>query len=165
MNPIFETELYKSAPLKTYMSISALSGATGIDKRYLKMAKKNGLDGFTLNSRVNWTTLKPLFEAAYDSLIDTEKDDILFWNKENKKKDAALKDLQIKKMEKNLVEPDDVRQLMVEIATKQSVVIKKVFNELPPKIAGKSEIDCKVLLDAAQQDIFNVLQNRIDTYK
>lgn len=160
-----ETELYKNAELKQYSSITALSAATGVPKKILSAAKKKNCAGFYTNNTVHWKTAKPALEAMLPSIEACESDDIGFWKKEIAKKDAALKDLQIKKLEQNLIEPDEVRQLMVELATKQSVVLKRVFSELPPKLAGKSEIECKVILDETLKTIFEVLSDKIDKWK
>lgn len=159
-----ETDLYKSAELKTYTSISALSQATGIPKKLLAAAKKKNCRGNYANGTINWKTAKEAFEKMLDELEAAATDDIAFWKKENAKKDVALKELQIKKLEKNMIEPSEVKELMVEIATKQSVVLKRVFAELPPKCAGKSEIECKLILDEALETIFTVLKDKCDKW-
>jgi len=159
------TDLYKNAELKTYASATSLSKATGIPKKLLLIASKQNCEGFESNNRINWSKARAPFEVMLDNLEAKADDDLSFWTKENKKKDVALKELQIKKLEKNLIEPEEVRQLMVELATKQSVVLKRIFGELPPKVAGKGEADCKIILDEALKNIFTVLQNKIDEWK
>lgn len=159
------TDLYKNAELKTYSSVTALSKATGIPKKLLANAKKKNCVGFNANNTVNWEKAKTAFEAMLDSIELEARDDIGFWNKENKKKDVALKELQIKKLERNLIEPEEVKEILIELATKQSVVIKRVFSELPPKLAGKNEAEIKVILDEGMQTIFNVLKDKLDNWQ
>ena len=158
------TDLYKNAELKIYSSVTQLSKITGIPKKLLTSAKRKDCVGFNANGTINWNKAKPAFEAMLDTLEAEARDDIGYWNKENKKKDVALKELQIKKLERNLIEPEEVKQLLIELATKQSVVIKRVFGELPPKCAGKSETDIKIILDEGMQTIFEILKNKIDNW-
>lgn len=55
-----------------------------------------------------------------------------------------------------MLEPEEVKNMFIELATKQSVVIKKIFSELPPRIAGKSEQECKIILDKYLEEIFEL---------
>jgi len=162
---IFDTDKYKNAELKTYQSVSALCDATGLDKKLVKLAKKRNTVGFNNNQSVNWKLLRPAFEEMYNDLVEISTDDIAYWKKEIAKKDVSLKELQIRKLEKDMLEPEEVKNLIVELATKQSVVLKRVFLELPPKLAGKSEQEIKLTLDKSLEDIFTVLQGKIDRWK
>lgn len=159
------TEQYKSTELKSYTSITTLCAVSGIPRKLLKLAKGKACAGFLANGSIQWVKAKPAFEAMLPELLDQSSDDIGYWKKEIAKKDVALKELQIKKLEQNLIEPDEVKQLLVELATKQSVLLKRVFGELPPKLAGKSEVECKVILDEALKDIFSVLADKITKWK
>lgn len=162
MNSIFETEQYKNAELKTYTSITALCSATGLDKRIVKLAKKSNLEGFNSNQTVNWSKLRPVLELEYDNLLSAGDNDISYWKREIAKKDSRLKELQIKKLEKNLIEPEQVKQFMVEFATIQSTMLKKIFNEMPPKLIGLDEPAIKNILDRELQEVFNILSKKID---
>lgn len=162
MNNFLNTDLYKNAEVKTYTSISALSSATGIPKRILKLAKKQNFAGFQNNNNVNFKTLKPILEASIGTLIEDESDDIGYYKKEIAKRDVELKDLQIKKLERNMIEPEAVKAMLIELSTLQSIVINNVFNELPPKLSGKSEGDIKIILDTNLQTIYDVLKNKIN---
>lgn len=150
------TDLYKNVELKTYTSIAALSNASGIPRPLLKLAKKQNYAGFQLNQSVNFRLLKPDLENNIDDLIMMDSDDIQHYKKEIAKREVKLKDLQIKKLEKGMLDPEDVKGMLIELATKQSVVIKKIFSELPPRISGKSEQECKVILDKYLKDIFDL---------
>ena len=157
MNKDFlNTDLYKNCELKTYTSIAALSNASGIPRPLLKLAKKQNYDGFQLNQSVNFRILKPDLENNIDELLLMGSDDIQHYKKEIAKREVKLKDLQIKKLEKNMLEPEEVKNMFIELATKQSVVIKKIFGELPPRISGKSEQECKVILDKYLEQIFEL---------
>lgn len=157
-----QADLYKNAELKTYTSISALSIAAGIPKKILALAKKRGCSGFYTNSTVNWKVAKEPFESMLNELEEVGADDIAYWKKEIAKKDVVLKQLQIKKLEQNLIEPEEVKQLLIELATKQSVEIKKIFGELPPKCAGKNEIDIGIVCKKYEEQLFQVLQSVIE---
>lgn len=159
MNTDLLTDKYKNAELKIYTSISALSFSTGIDKKYFKIAKKRSFAGFCANNTVDWRKLKPVFDEEYDNLVNDAPDDIGHYKKEIAKREVKLKDLQIKKLEKGMLDPEDVNRMMIELATKQSVILKRIFGELPPRISGKSEPECKVILDKALQEIFDVLKD------
>jgi hypothetical protein len=163
-----ETDLYKNAKLKTYTSISAVSAATGIPKVILKMAKKQNVDGFNTNSTISLSRLKAALPKFIETLEGKDVDDledISYWKKEIAKNDAKLKELQIQKLEKDLIEPDDVRRLLIDIATVQSVVLNSSFAELPPKISGKSEADCKIILDETLKKIYGILADKISSYE
>jgi len=162
MNELFNSDQYQKAELKTYNSVSALSSTLGIDKKVIALAKKKNLPGFRSNNTVNWGELKKPFEDSIDELLEALPDDIGTYKKEIAKRDVKIRDLQIKKLEKNLIEPEQVKELLIEIATKQSVTLKKVFAELPPKLTGLSEPEIKVIMDKALEEIFDVLKNKID---
>ena len=160
-NPIFETDKYKNAELRAYSSITQLEAATGIPRPILRLAKKLCFAGFkNANQTVNWKLLKPELEKRYDELI-TQKlpEDISTIKIELAKRDLKLKDLQIRKLERNLLEPDDVKQLLVELATKNSIIIKTILDELPPRLAGKAEPDIKLAINEVLQKIFTSLQS------
>jgi hypothetical protein len=150
------TELYKSAELKTYTSISSLSSATGIPKPLLKASKRLNAPGFGINATVNWSKLKNWFELHYTELTSPVLSDVSTLKNELLRQDIQYKKLQVRKLERNLLEPEDVKALLVELATKQSVIIKAIFNELPIRLAGKSEPDIKIALEQAQKEIFSV---------
>jgi hypothetical protein len=152
------TDKYKNAELNTYTSISSLSSATSIPKPVLRACKRLNAPGFGLNATVNWEKLKPWFELHYEELTSPVQSDLATLKTDLLRLDAQYKKLQIRKLEKNLLEPEDVKLLLVELATKQSVLIKTIFNELPPRLAGKAEPDIRLALDKALQEIFAVFQ-------
>ena len=157
-NPIFETDKYKNAVLKTYTSISALSSATGLDKKILKLARKKDFEGCYANGTVAWNRLKPVLEARYNELTDALPDDIATLKQELVKRDIKLKDLEIKKREGNYLEPEDIKQFLVSLATKLSVSIKKELGELPPRLAGKDEASIQIEITKTLSNIFEVIQ-------
>lgn len=165
MNKLFETEQYKNAELRVYTSLSSLSKATGLELKMLKLAKKANLTGFRVNGTVSWVELKPVLESEWDNLVVDSIEDIAHWKRELVKQDVSLRQLQVKKLEKNLIEPDEMRQYMVELGTKLSVVIKSSLNELPPKLVGKSEPDIKILIDKCMEDIFNILKGGVEKWE
>ena len=156
---LLESKQYKDTELRLYPSAKNLSATSGIPLKLIKLAKAKGLPGFKGSSQIKWEQLKPEFEKALPKLLDEQTEDISFYKTELAKKDVRLKELQIRKLERNLLEPAEVKLLLVELATNISVSIKKELNELPPRIAGKTEPDCKLEIDKTMQNIFNVLQS------
>jgi hypothetical protein len=160
-----QLEKLNQAANKVYPSLAALSKATGIPKQILSKAKNDNLAGFNANATVNLALARPALIEHYDDLAQATSKDKEYWAIENKKKDVELKELQIKKLAANMLDPAEVKSLLIDIATRQSAVIKRVFNELAPKISGKGEQECKVELDEAMTELFKVLKDKIDKWK
>jgi hypothetical protein len=158
-NEWYKSDKYNNAELKQYTSLSALSSTTGIPKAILRIAKKLDAPGCATNAKIDWAKLKPWFEDHYEELTSSVQLESADLKAELQKRDIRLKDLQIRKLERNLLEPDEVKLLLVELATKLSVILKTVFAELPPRLTGQAEPAIKLALDKAQQDIFTVLQS------
>lgn len=156
-----DTDLYKNAELKAYSGLEQLSSATGVPKKLLKIAKDRNCEGFYARGRVNWKKAKPEFEKMLDDIANLVDDDISFWKKENAKLDAELKVLQKKKLERNTFDADEIKQLLVELAAKVSVVINAAIDEIPAPSAGKSDIDIKIVCDAAKKKIFTMLEKEM----
>lgn len=162
MHPLFETEAYKNTSIEQRYSMTALCKCTGIPKKYIKQAKEIGLPGFMANQTINWAKLKPEFEKRIDEITGELPTDIKTLKEELAKREIRIKDLTIKKMEGGLIAPEEIKQYLVELATKLSVVINKELSELPPRLAGKAEPDIKVEIDKAIQSIFIIMQSSQD---
>jgi hypothetical protein len=149
----------KPAAMPSRASMATIAEATGIDKNLLRLAKKMGFPGFHANGSVCWKKLRPEFEARCAELQEELKNDPIGLKAELQKRDIRIKDLTIRRMEGNLLDPNDVKQLLVELATATSAVIKKELGELPPRVAGTSEVTAKIEIDRAQAAIFKILKS------
>ena len=152
---------------KTVMSLKALAVKTGIDIKIIRKCKHLNADGFNTNNSVNVDRFLAWYEANKDKIdaipsSGTTLDELKI---QDKQMDIRLKKLKERELEKTLIEPQEVKALLVELATKQSIVLKKIFNELKPKLSGKSESDITIILDENLQIIFNVLQEKINSIK
>jgi hypothetical protein len=152
------TDKYREAALKSYSSLTQLANVTGLDIRVLKAAKKIDLaSAFTAAQGVNWKKLKPILENEYAALVaglDKVEDTFSKEMQELELRQARAKTL---KMERALLEPAAVKKWVIELAAKHSVVITKELNEIPPRGAGRSEPELKVMTDRAMKAIFDVM--------
>ncbi len=156
---VLKTDRYQKAELRSYTSLTQLALATGLDKRILKLAKKADLGGaFPANHGVNWKKLKPALEAQYANLLERLPNDELTILDKIKRADLRIKLATALKLERRLLEPDAVKKMLVELAARHSAVITKELQELPPRLAGKSEPEIKVEIDKAIAAIFKVMQ-------
>jgi hypothetical protein len=118
-------------------------------------------DGIQPNGKVNTVKLMKWY-TEHKEQVDSSKELTLEDLKvEDKEKDIRIKELKIREMERDLLLPEDVKQMLVEIATAQSVMIKKLMNEWPIRLAGKSEQDIKIILDKEIMVFFDILENKI----
>lgn len=147
---------YKKAEPKTYPTIAALARETGIDKSLFLLAKERGIPGFSTNGNVRWGELKPHFEKIYDELVTAQPNDPKALKSELMKRQITKADLEIRKMQQNLLEPGEVMTLLTKLGAKLSAVIKNEFSELIPKLIGKSEADVKSITDKSLKNIFSV---------
>jgi hypothetical protein len=136
----------------------ALAKQTGIPLNLIRMAKKLGFPGWRANQNVSWRELKPTFEARYDELISALDTDIIGLKEQLMQRDLRLKDLEITKKEKDMLDPEDVKRLLISLATTTSVVVRKELGELPPRLLGLDEPSIKVELEKALQAIFKALK-------
>lgn len=142
-----------------YSRLHVCAVAQGIDRNLLRMAKSKGLPGFKQRGAVDWNVLRPEFERRRAELEEAMKTDRIGLDEQIRMRDLRIRDLKIRKMEGNMLDPREVKKLLVELATATSAVIKKELGELPPRIAGKAEIDCKVEIDKSTQAIFKILKH------
>jgi len=148
----------------TVANIKAASMMTGIPFTTIRYCRKLNADGINVNGSVNLDKFKAWYEVNKDKLSIATNEELSIDKLKiiDKQKDIKIKELKILEMESELITPEQVKELLVEIATAQSVMLKKVFLELPPKLAGRSEPDIKKEMDASLKQIFDILQNKIN---
>jgi hypothetical protein len=129
--------------------------------KLVRIMNSMNADGIQPNGKVNTVKLMKWY-TEHKEQVDSSKELTLEDLKvEDKEKDIRIKELKIREMERDLLLPEDVKQMLVEIATGQSVMIKKLINEWPIRLAGKSEPDIKIILDKEIMSLFDILENRI----
>ena len=129
--------------------------------KLVRIMNSMNADGIQPNGKVNTDKLMKWY-TEHKEQVDSSKELTLEDLKvEDKEKDIRIKELKIREMERDLLLPEDVKQMLVEIATAQSVMIKKLINEWPIRLAGKSEPDIKIILDKEIMSLFDILENRI----
>lgn len=149
----------------TERNLYAASQAMGETLELLRLCVNKSADGINANGTVNTAKLRKWIDA-HRSELDAELPDTYdYHRKAEKVKNNHLLDLKIKEKERNLIEPDEVKSLLTVIATTQSNVLKRVMNELPIKCAGKSEAEIRIEVNRAINDVFAVLQKRIDEWR
>jgi hypothetical protein len=129
--------------------------------KLVRIMNSMNADGIQPNCKVNTVKLMKWY-TEHKEQVDSSKELTLEDLKvEDKEKDIRIKELKIREMERDLLLPEDVKQMLVEIATAQSVMIKKLMNEWPIRLAGKSEQDIKIILDKEIMVFFDILENKI----
>lgn len=149
----------------TVKNIAAASEAMGETIDMLRLCVRKNADGCNANGTFHTLKLRLWIEKHRQELEAELPDTIEYHKKVGVVKDNYLKDLQIKSKERNNIEPDEVKALLVSIATAQSATLKRLMAELPPKCAGKSEGEIKVETDKAINEFFKILRDKIDNWK
>ena len=140
---------------------------TGIPLRILHICRKLGAEGFNQNSTVNISKFLEWYNVHKDtdpqlSGVEITLDDLKL---QDKQMDIKLKKLKEKQMEQELISPDEVKALLIEIGTAQSALLKKIFGELPPRLIGLDEPAMRIIMDKSLQEIFDLLKNKSDKIK
>jgi hypothetical protein len=125
---------------------------------------REDVPGCNANRTINTTKLKIYINEHIEDLKEESMDSLRYWKTINSKKDAELKDLKKKQFQKNLIEPKDVKQLLVSLGTTISGKLNSWTEELPPKLVGKPVDEIKIVLDQAIIDILKVLKNKETSY-
>lgn len=153
----------------TVRNIKQAETVTGIPAKHISTCIVLNADGINANGTINCEKLKGWYEQNKEKVLSQLGNDdelsITEINRLIKLKDLRLKELAIKEKEKNLIEPEEVKQLLVSIATAQSAVLKRIKSELPPRVAGKSEPDCKIEVDKAIDEVFSIFTGKIEEWK
>jgi hypothetical protein len=137
------------------------------DRATLRKARLSGCPGFAKSGyRVDWTLAEPWMKEHITELATpTSKGEMR--TLEDLRKEKVIVDIEnVKLKNKELqglyLNPEDVKQFLVELATAQSVMLKKIFSELPPRLTGLDEPNIKLVLDKSLVEIFELMKNRID---
>jgi len=137
----------------------------GISKSIFKICRDKNASGINTNRTVNLVKFKLWWNDHRDEIEEEYPETYEALKVEDKKRDIQIKDLKVKQMERELIEPEEVNSLMVEISTLISVILNRMKNELAPKCAGKSEPECQIEIDYALADVFKVLRGKIEEWK
>lgn len=149
----------------TERNIYAASQAMGETTELLRICINKGADGINANGTINTAKLRKWIDDHRQELEAELPDTYEYHRKAGKVKDNHLKDLDIKERERSIIEPDEVKSLLTVIATTQSNVLKRLMNDLPIKCAGKSEGDIRIEVNKAINEVFTVLQKKVDEWQ
>jgi hypothetical protein len=157
---LIKSKQYLGVKLRVYTSMKQLATLTGLPLELIKACKAVNLgDAFPANQGVNWKKLRPAFEANYKKLLGTIPTEDLTYAKTMRDLELRERTARVLKLERKLLEPAAVKKWVIELAAKHSAVIVKELQELPPRLAGKSEPEIKIAIDKAMNSIFDVLKD------
>ena len=143
-------------------SLKACHVATKIPINILKLCKHQNAPGFNANQTINLDIFLPWYNINKDAVQITSSNETLEdLKKELARRDMQLKDLKIKKLDEDLITTEELKELLIMIATSQSVILKRIMGELPPKVAGKKEEECKLEVTKCINEVFAALQDKI----
>lgn len=149
----------------TENNIYAASEAMGETTEMLRLCQRKGADGCNANGSINTKKLRAWIDANRQALESELPDSLEYHKKVSVVKKNHLLELERKEKERTLLDPDEVKQLLTVIATSQSAVLKRLMAEVPPKCAGKTEPEIKVITDKVINEFFKVIQGKLDTWK
>jgi hypothetical protein len=145
--------------------------STGVSRKLLQWAKKEKAPGFVYSSgstRVNWTELEPWLKinrSRFETFESKEEASITKIKLENLIKDGVLKDLQIKKLKREYLDPTEVKSLLQTISTSQAAVLKRIPTEYPQKLAGKGQADIEIELSKLVNDVIGIFKSGLENWK
>ena len=146
-----------------YDTISQCSGATGIPKEILRLAKARGCPGF-VGHYIQWAKVEPYITANRDELDEYLSTSIGELNKEKKREEIENLRLVNLKLKRLYLEPEDVKNFLVGMATVQSSLLKQLPKELAPRLTGKPIGEVEQILESAVMDIFNKFRDSINKF-
>ena len=149
----------------TENNIHAASEAMGETTEMLRLCQRKGADGCNANGTINTRKLRKWIDEHKQELEAELPDSLEYHKKVSVVKKNHLLELERKEKERTLIEPDEVKNILTVIATSQSVALKRLMGELPPKLAGQNEAYCKVIIDKAINDFFQLIQSKAIEYK
>lgn len=156
------TETYKQ-PKDNTRSQKDAAAELGVDRAVIKKAKRMNAAGYNSNGTINMKKFVPWFHNHKEELGITDEpsgnlDELKI---QIAQQDLQLKQLKVRQLSKELIEPQEVKNLLTEIATSQSVKLKAIMLEMPVKLVGLSEPQIKEILDMYMQQFFDILTSKI----
>lgn len=146
----------------TFPSMDALATAKNIDKELLKIAKKRGAPGFSINGRIYWLELEQWWNDHLSELEEVAGDNLTVWKTRKTKADALKSELELEEMQENFLVKDEVKSFLKQIASAQLAFLKsKLISEVPPKILGLSLTETEVVMSQVVQDTCAIFQKSI----
>lgn len=151
----------------------ALANAKNIPYNTLKRAKQLNAPGFLERGSIDWRLLEPWLSSHKAELESTPVESIeeVKLSNEIKRgvlqdKESILKDLEIAKRRSEYLDPAEVREFLIKIATAQSSILNsRLLNELPQKLVGQPLEVTERLCKQLASDIINVFKQGLDQWK
>ena len=149
-----------------YAGLKQCANATGISPKVLRLAKTKKAPGFRLNNSINMGELKPWLDQHKDELqaeIDAspEMDDL---KKESLQKDIEKKTLEIQKLRKLYLDPQEVKEFLTSMAVVQSSLLKSMIAELPARCVGKTIGEIEKEVERSVSAVFKVFKTELGTF-
>ena len=141
-----------------YDTLSQCSGATNVPKEVLRLAKTRGAPGF-VGHYIDWDLAGPWILSNRDELDEYLSTSIGELNKEKKREEIENLRLVNLKLKRLYLEPEDVKNFLISMATVQSSMLKKLPKELAPRVIGKPIGEVEQILEAAVVEIFNIFRD------
>jgi len=149
----------KRIPLPPRLTLAQTADAYGVDKKTLMMAHRLAFPGFTAANKINWEILGPELEKRKVELEEALKKAGPELSEKARALDLRIKELKIQKLEGKMLAPEDMKRLMVELATENSAVIKKELDELLIRSIGLAEPMARIEFDKTKAAIFKSLKS------
>ena len=143
----------------------AASVVTGIPFSIIKLCQARNADGCNANGTINTEKLQAYYELHKEELIAMDSESKEQLQKEKLRTEIERNRLDIKARERELIEPEDVKALLVEIRTAEDVILKRIMSELPPRGAGKTEGELKLEVDKCINEYFKVIDEKLAKMK
>jgi hypothetical protein len=131
----------------------------GIELKVLKTAKNLGAPGFNANGKIHWGLLRPWLEANKDNVETASVDSLDFWKKELTKENVIGRRLENKKLKEEMLDPDDVKQFLIQFSAVLSSVLKQKKFELISKANGYEK-----LIDVEFNSIFSLIKEELEKW-
>lgn len=134
------------------------SGALGIPRKVLSMAKKQGCAAFDGSGRVR---LLPLIRWIFSEEREEGSVDWGYKFEEYRAKREALK---LRKEEGESLDADEVRDVVARgVATLFTELERMFVNELPPALAGLDAVNIRIRAERATAEIKTAVREKVKT--
>jgi hypothetical protein len=139
------------------------SGATGISKEMLKMAKARNCPGFIAHY-VDWDLVGPWIKKNEELLKRWEGIPLADLKKAKLQEEIENKRLDNQQMRGDILSPDEVKQFLIAVGVSESAIMKKWPAELAPKLVGKAQGEIEATLTNAIVELMNLYKVELDKF-
>ena len=149
--------------MTTFESLTDCFLSTGVAKSVLKAAKAKGCPGFR-GHRIDWDLAGPWIEKNKDKLEAWVGVSLEELRKIKLQADITNVELQNQKLRKLYLDPIEVSNFLISMATAQSAILKKMPKELAPRVTGKSVGEIEQIMETSVLEVFNLFRNSLEKF-